>query len=120
MKVMVCGGRDFDNYDRLANILSDIKGEHPNIELISGGAKGADNLAEQYAQLNNVPIKVIKADWGTHGKSAGIIRNRELLDLKPNLVIAFWDWVSKGTKDSIEEAKRRGIEVRIHNYEPKI
>lgn len=114
---MVCGGREYQNYDILANTLSDIRGKHPDMTLISGGARGADSLAEIYCQTNNVKCTVLKADWAKYGKGAGAIRNTQLLNLNPDLVIAFWDGKSKGTADSIKKAKQKGIEVRIISYE---
>jgi len=116
MKVLICGGRDFDDYDMMANLLSELRAKHPQLEIVSGGARGADSLADYYAQTNGVKITVMKADWDTHGKGAGIIRNNQMLDLVPDLVLAFWDGRSRGTLHTIEEARRRGLETKVMSY----
>lgn len=98
MKVAVIGSRDFNDYEEVKRVLSKI-----NItEIISGGARGADTLGEQYAKENNIPTKIFLPDWNTHGKSAGFIRNTDIVN-EAELVVAFWDYSSKGTKDSIDK-----------------
>jgi len=85
------------------------------VNLIEGGAPGADSLAREYAIRANWAYTEVPAIWRLHGKAAGPIRNRQMLDMGPELVIAFHhDYQnSKGTKDCVEEAKRRGIPVEI-------
>ncbi|MGM9508819.1 SLOG family protein [Larkinella sp. GY13] len=76
-------------------------------EIISGGATGADTLAERYAQETGKPLTVFKADWNHHGKAAGPIRNRQIIE-GADLVLALWDGQSKGTADSLKKAKALG------------
>lgn len=79
-----------------------------DIEIVSGGASGADSAAEDWAVLNWTKYSVFKADWGKHGKAAGPIRNQQMLDEgKPDLVIAFEG--GKGTAGMLLLAKRAGI-----------
>jgi hypothetical protein len=101
MKIAVIGSRKFNDYLLLKSELDKI----PNIEtIISGGAKGADILAEQYAIENNIELIVFKADWARYGRAAGPIRNKEIINAS-DYVVAFWDGKSKGTLSSINIAK---------------
>ena len=101
MKVAVIGSRTFDKYESVYNILSKLK----ITEIISGGAKGADSLAERYAKENNIPTKIFLPDWETYGKKAGFLRNTQIIE-ECEMVVAFWDGTSKGCADSIEKAKK--------------
>lgn len=74
------------------------------IQIVSGGAQGADTLAEIYADIKGIPITIIKPDWQKHGKQAGFIRNGEIVVMS-DVIVAFWDGQSKGTQDTIAKAK---------------
>ena len=76
--------------------------------IISGGARGADSLAERYAKENNIEFVCFPADWKTHGKVAGFIRNKDIVKASDR-VIAFYDGKSSGTKDTLAAAKRLDI-----------
>lgn len=106
MKVLVCGGRDFNDVDKLYYTLAPI-----DIDIIiSGHARGADQLGEMFAHQYNIPVEVYPANWDIHGKRAGFIRNQQMLDEgKPDLVIAFPGGV--GTADMVRRAKAAGVEV---------
>lgn len=108
MKVLVCGGRDFNDYKLVCNTL----GLYVISEIIHGCAAGADSLAGDYACEMEIPATVYRADWKQHGKSAGPKRNRQMLDENPDveLVIAFAGGV--GTKNMIDYAKTKGVTVR--------
>lgn len=113
-KLAVIGSRDFVNYELMKHILTPLVNK---IELIiSGGARGADKLAEQFASDNNIPLKIYKADWDTYGKSAGHRRNTDIIN-ESDLVIAFWDGASKGTLDSITKARKSNKPMRIVKYD---
>lgn len=73
-------------------------------EIVSGGAVGVDWLGEQYARTHGLPLKIFPADWETHGKKAGILRNIEMGNYADAL-IAVWDGKSRGTKHMIEYMK---------------
>jgi hypothetical protein len=90
-KVLVCGGRDFKNYKLLCESLDTYHGPDKCIgTIVHGAARGADSLAGQWAKDNNVPVEVYPAKWDVHGRAAGMIRNREMLDTsKADIVIAF-------------------------------
>lgn len=114
--VMVCGSRDFTNYNlmrqKLDKILVNI---NQPITIVSGGARGADKLAERYAKDKGYGLIVIPAEWDKHGKGAGYIRNKQMVDIS-NYVIAFWDGKSKGTKHSIDIAKKQNKPIRVIRY----
>ena len=110
MKIAVIGGRDFDDYELMKKVLDEKLAE---IEIIvSGGAKGADSLAERYALEKKIDIIVFEADWKKHGRAAGPIRNKKIIT-EADLVVAFWDGKSKGTKSSINLAKKAGVDVEV-------
>jgi len=81
--------------------------------IVSGGAKGADSLAEEYAQQKEFTVVVYKAMWDLYGKSAGFKRNVQIID-DSDEVIAFWDGKSKGTKHSINLAKAAKKPVHVY------
>jgi len=82
------------------------------MELVSGGAKGPDTIAERWAKVCRIPTKIFLPDWDKYGKAAGFIRNQQIVDYC-NMVLAFWDRKSKGTKDSIDKALKAGKPVWI-------
>lgn len=106
--IAVVGSRGFGDYELLAKVLDKFK---PFV-LVTGGAKGADTLAEEYADKNGLLKIIIKPDWDTHGKKAGFLRNYDIVD-KSDFIVAFWDLDSKGTKHSIEYAGRLKKRVYI-------
>ena len=109
MKIAIVGSRSFNDYNYLEE---EINKYNDITTLISGGARGADLLAENYATLNCVPIVVHKANWKKYGKSAGFIRN-ELIIKSADLVLAFWDGISKGTAHSIKLCLKHHIALKI-------
>ena len=111
MKVLVCGGRDFNDLDLLCEELTDLWDDGVEA-IIHGGARGADSLAGEYARLFGIEEIVFPADWKQHGRSAGPIRNRQMLNEgKPDLVVAFPG--GRGTANMIEQARAAGVEVKI-------
>lgn len=113
MKVAVVGGRDFDSKDLLYNTL-DARG---NIDLVvTGDAAGADALARRYATDRNIPLTVFRADWEQYGRAAGPKRNTHIVTSEAEVIIAFWDGKSRGTKNSIQQARSVGKDVVIVNY----
>lgn len=110
MNIAAIGSRSFNDYNKLKEVLDTYLGQATRI--VSGGAKGADTLAERWAKENNIPTQIFYPDWNKHGKSAGIIRNKEIIK-NADIVIAFWDGESKGTKHSISIAKQNGKELVI-------
>ena len=111
MRVLVCGGRDFDDALTLGSWLGGIhKNNGPITLLIEGGARGADYMARKFAKWQGIPVKTFRADWGRYGKGAGHIRNKRMLDEgKPDLVVAFEG--GRGTANMVEQAERAGVRV---------
>ena len=109
LNLAVVGSRSFMDYDYMCEML-----EWFTIrKIISGGAKGADGLAKRYAQENGIGYKEFPADWDKHGKAAGYIRNKQIVNAADEIV-AFWDGFSKGTKHTIDIAEEKGKPVHIY------
>jgi len=98
MKVIIAGGREFNNYELLKSSCDRILIRQSNIEIVSGKALGADKLGEDYAKEKGYKIKEFPADWIKYKKGAGPIRNKQMAEYADGL-IAFWDGQSKGTKN---------------------
>ena len=84
--------------------------------IISGGADGADSLAERYAKEQSIPTKIFLPDWKKYCKSAGMIRNTDIIN-EADVVVAFWDKSSNGTKDSIDKANKLGKKLILITFE---
>lgn len=107
MKVLICGGRYYDNWVAMEECLENFA----ITELVHGGASGADTLADNYAQSRYIGTIVYKADWDKHGRAAGPIRNKQMLDENPDIeyVIAFPG--GHGTANMVKQARERGVKV---------
>lgn len=82
--------------------------------IIEGEARGADTLAKQWAEERYLPVEKYPANWDTHGKAAGPIRNKQMLtEGKPDLVIAFLAPNSRGTANMISQAEKAGVPVKV-------
>jgi len=108
MKTAIVGSRTITDYDLL---LAAMQGIEVN-EVISGGAAGADALAERWARENNKKLTVMPADWKRFGKSAGMVRNADIVK-QCDMVVALWDGQSSGTKATIRMAERAGKKVKV-------
>lgn len=119
IKVIIAGTRDFNDYAFLKkNVDYFLQGINPNneeIEIVSGNARGADKLGERYAKENNLPVKLFPANWDKYGKRAGYLRNQEMANYS-DMLIAFWDEKSKGTKHMIDIAKKQDLTVIVVGY----
>lgn len=109
MRVLVCGGRDFDDRITVYEGLLKVAKAYGITEIIEGGARGADQLAGEFAIDNGIKHTRVLADWQTHGKAAGHIRNQAMLDLNPDLVVAFPG--GRGTANMVSIAKAKGTRV---------
>lgn len=115
-RVIIAGGRDFDNYQLLKEamdkLLCNITDE---IIVVCGQARGADTLGEQYAKEKGYTVAYYPADWKQYRKRAGYLRNEQMAQ-NADALVAFWDGESRGTKNMIDLAKRYGLKVRIKRY----
>lgn len=115
-RIIVAGGRDFDD----EKILSDKLSRYPGMlwsDLVNGMCKtGADALARKYAKQRCMKVHEFPADWdSSYGKKAGVIRNGAMAEFA-DVLIAFWDGKSKGTRDMINKALQGGLEVHVYRY----
>ena len=117
MRIIIAGSREYNNYEEAAKLIDkfikDVNSS--NVVIVSGGAKGADKIGEEYAARNDLDCVVYKANWGKYGKQAGIIRNGEMAK-NADCLLAFWDGESRGTYIMINTAKKRKLKVRVFNY----
>lgn len=126
MRILVCGGRTFQDWDKLNETLNTLHAIQPITCIIEGGARGADRLARLWAQKNGVRYETYASDWknisypdsviryDAHGQpydaNAGPRRNKKMLEEgKPDLVVGFKG--SKGTMDCLKQAKNMGIQI---------
>lgn len=115
MKVIIAGGRDFDDFNLLCEKCDHILSQQTDIEIVSGTANGADKLGEKYAIQKGHTIKQFPADWEKHGRRAGYKRNLEMAAYADAL-IAFWDGHSRGTKHMIDIAETGNLKIKIIYY----
>lgn len=117
LRIIIAGSRVFDNYNLLESTISEFLIENTNnVEIISGTARGADQLGEQFARNHGYQVRRFPANWNLYGKSAGPIRNREMAEYASGgqgVLFAFWDGKSRGTKSMINLAKKYGLEVHV-------
>lgn len=112
MKTIIAGSRTFLDYKLLMSKVDHYRKDHKITEIVSGGADGADHMGELYAHSNGIELKVFPANWKTHGRAAGPIRNKQMADYAECL-IAVWDGQSKGTKNMIETMHKQNKPVYI-------
>lgn len=113
--VAIVGCRRFKNYELFKEKIQEWEKINGEITMIvSGGASGADSLAEKYAKEFNKGIMIYKPNWDLYKKAAGILRNTDIIN-NSDKVIAFPSKMSVGTWDSVNKAKKAGKEVTIYN-----
>lgn len=106
MKLLIAGSRCINNFDLSAYI--------PNIPdiILSGGAKGVDALAEEYANSRGISKIILRPEYKLYGRAAPLKRNEKLVDIADKILI-IWDGKSKGTKYTIEYAKKLNKEITV-------
>lgn len=114
MSVRVCvfGGRDYNDYERVSNVLDKITRFD---SIVCGEARGADSLGRRYAEEHNIQIDSFPAEWDKHGKRAGYIRNRDMAN-SCDLAIGFWDGKSRGTGNMIGLCDLLDVPTFIFRY----
>lgn len=118
IRVLVCGGRDFDNQSEVNYWLEGLNCNGSRIiQVIAGAARGADTLAVRWAKSEHIPVREFPADWKKHGKAAGFIRNRQMLvQGHPDVVVAFPG--GKGTAMMVQLAEDAGVRVIRAGWRP--
>jgi len=116
MKLAVVGSREFTNYNELAGYIDFIRESRAIDTIISGGARGTDRLAKRYARKTGLGYTEYPADWeGPLKKGAGFARNTTIAQ-NCDLMAAFWNGKSHGTKDVIEKAEKEGREIYVYFF----
>lgn len=112
MKVLICGDREWWNSKKIANRVKQLP---PNTIVIHGACRGADRIAGNAAFNRGLVVRQFPAQWSRYGSAAGPIRNKRMLDEKPDLVIAFHSNLteSKGTKNMLMLAGKAGILTEV-------
>ena len=120
--MIIAGSRDYSDYAEFVKVIErereDFKQKY--LYVVSGGARGADTMAEQFAMYNRHELKVFKADWNKNGKSAGYIRNAEMHNyikqFEHRVCLCFWDGQSKGTQHNFQLAINNNTPLYVYNY----
>lgn len=111
MKVIIAGSRTIDDYNEVELAMKE-SGFSPT-EIVSGGARGVDQLGEAWAVSHGIPFIQFIPDWETQGRYAGFLRNIQMADYADAAVFC-WDGQSKGTAQCISEMKKRIKPIHIH------
>ena len=124
-RIIICGGRHFKDYERLESTMNEVMNKiapwRDVVEIVSGHCEGADQLGELYAKNHDLPCKVIPAQWEKFGKSAGPIRNSEMVkyaaEAEMPVVVAFRSPRTTGTNDTVKKATKQGFKVFVVDYD---
>lgn len=115
-KVIIAGTRTFKDYKLLVETCDRLLvKKHPNIEIVNGGANGADRLGGKYAIQKGYKMTQFKADWDNLGKGAGYARNKEMAEYADAAII-FWDGCSRGAKHMVELARNHCLKLKVIIY----
>lgn len=119
IRCIIAGCRNFTGYAYLKAVCDYAfkNVDLADVTIISGGAKGTDSLGEKYAKEHNISLEIYPADWEKFGKRAGPVRNSQMAETGTHL-LAFWDGVSRGTKNMIEQAEGKGLKVTVIKLPP--
>lgn len=120
MKIAIVGSRSFSDYVELEikvkKFLSEWNCElDHSLEIVSGGAAGADSLGAVFAKNHHLKMTSVLPDWKKYGRGAGLVRNREIAQIA-DAVIAFWDGSSKGTKSTIDLFRENKKRIKIVRF----
>lgn len=121
--IMIVGTRTYEDYKAFKSKVDEWLNYNVNlnediIEIVSGGARGVDSLAERLANEENFLKKIFPADWNKYGKSAGPIRNRQMVEYikeKDGVCLIFWDGQSRGTKNDIDLCNEYNVKYKVFN-----
>ena len=106
MKLLIVGSRSIKNFDLSDYVTSEVD------MIISGGANGVDSLAEEYADKKKLSKIIIRPRYDLYGRAAPIKRNEIMVDMADE-VLVIWDGVSKGTKYTVDYAKKKNKKVQM-------
>jgi len=113
MKTIIAGSRQIEDVEALKQTIADAGWEIE--EVVSGTCRGVDVMGEEWAHDNEIALKQFPADWITHGRMAGELRNREMAEYADGLIL-LWDGQSPGASCMLREANRAGIKIHSQIY----
>jgi hypothetical protein len=135
LRILITGSRNWTNRDTIASAILDAidsHGEHlithdengptlrwDQITIVHGAARGADHIAGRVARAWGMRVEEHPADWDRHGKSAGPIRNTNMVHLGADICLAFPTGSSVGTRHCMRIAEAAGIPVRVYEQTPR-
>lgn len=115
-RVVVAGSRHFEDYELLTERLDHLLSKHDDVVVVSGTCRGADTLGERWAAEHGYPVERFPADWSSHGRAAGPIRNAAMADVADAVVI-FWvddsPTGSRGCRSMLSCAQERSLPIRV-------
>lgn len=116
MRVIIAGSRDLQDPHLIVQAI--LAAQFPISTILHGACRGIDQMAGKLAGAAGLPVEEYPADWATHGKAAGPIRNRQMVE-RADALIAILDKsvCSHGTRDIIQQATRAGLKVHVHEVE---
>lgn len=106
--VVVCGSRTWDDEAAIRAAVEELVRQEPFLLVVTGGAAGADTIADEVARKLGAHTAVIRALWAK-GRNAGPVRNQVMVDLFPNMVLAFR---RRGPSSGTDDMVRRAVEAR--------
>jgi hypothetical protein len=113
LKLIIAGSRDYTDYEYVKGKLDFLLSQTKDVEIICGGARGADLMGKRYGEEKGYPVRMFEARWDELGKKAGFIRNKEMAKVGTHLV-AFSKNNSKGTAHMINLAKEYNLVIRVY------
>lgn len=109
MKILIVGSRGIEDFDLSEYVSSEVD------LIISGGARGIDSVAEKFADQKKISKLILRPRYDFYGKAAPLKRNEMMVDIADKIIV-IWDGESKGTRYTIEYAKKKNKEILIINY----
>lgn len=120
MKLIIAGSRGIVDYDKVKTLIDSFRNYLIDVwpykvirEVVSGTARGVDELGERWARENNLLVKKFPADWDQHGKKAGYIRNVAMAEYA-DIALVLWDGKSKGAEHMINIAREHKLPLRVY------
>lgn len=108
MRVIIAGSRSIENRELVLQAIAESK--FTITEVISGGAKGVDRIAEEWAREQGIPVTVIRTGWERGGRGGGFVNNKDMAE-QAEALIAVYDGQSKGTKHTIDTMRKMGKKI---------
>lgn len=117
IKLALVGSRSFNDFELLKKTITEFtfQNNFTITSIISGGCRGADQLAKKYSEENHIDLITFQADWGRYGKQAGFIRNHDIIKAC-DVCLAFYDGLSKGTAHDINLCSQYNKPCFVYNF----